>query len=572
MNRLWVLLIVLVLLGSANLILAQSSVQKLNPEEINQQLIEARSLLSEDVDSSLALAGHALEAATVLQLDSAIANSHHILGIAHYLLGNYYLFAEHCKQGLATRHAATNPRFAGAMYNNKGIAYEMMNLYDEAIEAYNRSIEFEKMLGNTYGYYETIINLGKLHEAAHMYDKAEELTLKALGYFTSIADTFYMGLCYQNLGSLFFSLGDMEMHRSHMEKSLEMYYALGNRQKTAELYFNLALNYSNRGMMDEWRHYLEKADSLKGESAVTAVNILQQKGRLEMFRGNYSKAEEYLIQSIGEFRRMQQDDGLLESYRNLIRLYAVTQRIGDLDSIMAVYITATRAMQNESILNRFAELDMQFENSRIRSELEMQYYLNQKNQLRIRLLIALFVFGGIASAVIAWLYYRLSQSKQSLFKLNVEKEPLAGNADRKHELIKSALVHHSVQYGEAGDYNIEKAESLHSSIYSKALNMVREEKLYRSPGFSIDDLADRLQESTDDLAQSISLTGGMNFNAFINEFRVEEVKQRLLTEEGRKVSLDEMAKETGFPNRSTLQKVFKEFTGLTPGQFRQLSE
>jgi AraC-like DNA-binding protein len=62
---------------------------------------------------------------------------------------------------------------------------------------------------------------------------------------------------------------------------------------------------------------------------------------------------------------------------------------------------------------------------------------------------------------------------------------------------------------------------------------------------------------------------GLNFNQYINQFRIHRLKERLKDKKYDYLSLFEIAQQCGFKNKSTFHKVFREFTQMTPKEFLQ---
>jgi AraC-like DNA-binding protein len=60
---------------------------------------------------------------------------------------------------------------------------------------------------------------------------------------------------------------------------------------------------------------------------------------------------------------------------------------------------------------------------------------------------------------------------------------------------------------------------------------------------------------------------GKNFNDFINELRIEEVKSRM--ERSGDAGLLAIAFESGFNSKATFNRAFKKFTGLTPREYQE---
>jgi AraC-like DNA-binding protein len=61
---------------------------------------------------------------------------------------------------------------------------------------------------------------------------------------------------------------------------------------------------------------------------------------------------------------------------------------------------------------------------------------------------------------------------------------------------------------------------------------------------------------------------GMNFNDFINRYRVEAVKKAFEQGEHQRKTLEGIAWEAGFNSKSTFLRAFKKHTAMTPTQYK----
>lgn len=105
------------------------------------------------------------------------------------------------------------------------------------------------------------------------------------------------------------------------------------------------------------------------------------------------------------------------------------------------------------------------------------------------------------------------------------------------------------------------------SMFNALKRMMEEERLYRDPGLSLKTLAVRLNTNTKYLSQVVNVHFGGNLQVFLNHYRVEEAKSRLLDEELSGLTLYGVAMQCGFRNKSTFYKAFRHATGLTPLEF-----
>jgi AraC-like DNA-binding protein len=92
------------------------------------------------------------------------------------------------------------------------------------------------------------------------------------------------------------------------------------------------------------------------------------------------------------------------------------------------------------------------------------------------------------------------------------------------------------------------------------------EKVYQEPAYSRADLARECGISEAILSRVINLHFQKTFPQLMNEHRIGDAC-RLLKETGANVRT--VAEEVGFNSLATFNRVFKEITGVTPGQYRQ---
>jgi AraC-like DNA-binding protein len=59
----------------------------------------------------------------------------------------------------------------------------------------------------------------------------------------------------------------------------------------------------------------------------------------------------------------------------------------------------------------------------------------------------------------------------------------------------------------------------------------------------------------------------MNFNMFINKYRVETFMSIAKAQENEKLTIEGMAYESGFNSKTVFNTYFKKETGLTPSQY-----
>ena len=109
-------------------------------------------------------------------------------------------------------------------------------------------------------------------------------------------------------------------------------------------------------------------------------------------------------------------------------------------------------------------------------------------------------------------------------------------------------------------------QELQNTIEKMSLFM-DQEKPYLNQNYSIHDLSRDINIPVYQLSPIINNYYQSNFNTWLNKFRVEYFIQISQREDKKGLTLDAIAKEAGFTNRTTFTNAFKKEKGTTPGQF-----
>ncbi len=104
------------------------------------------------------------------------------------------------------------------------------------------------------------------------------------------------------------------------------------------------------------------------------------------------------------------------------------------------------------------------------------------------------------------------------------------------------------------------------------LNQVEElmkcKELYKQKGLSLNELAKLTGQPAYLISQSINSGHGINFNEYVNRFRIEATK-KMLADAVSNDKVEAIASEVGFKSNTSLYQAFKKETGMTPHQYRK---
>lgn len=101
----------------------------------------------------------------------------------------------------------------------------------------------------------------------------------------------------------------------------------------------------------------------------------------------------------------------------------------------------------------------------------------------------------------------------------------------------------------------------------RLLTHISENKPYLNPDLSLRDLAKQIDIHPNHLSWLLNNSIGLNFNEFINQYRIEAFKSNAKAQENENLTIEGLAYESGFNSKTVFNTYFKRETGLTPRQF-----
>lgn len=105
----------------------------------------------------------------------------------------------------------------------------------------------------------------------------------------------------------------------------------------------------------------------------------------------------------------------------------------------------------------------------------------------------------------------------------------------------------------------------------KLMNFIDAEKPYLDAQLSLGSLAENLQLHPNKLSYLINEKTGMNFNEFINQFRLSHFKEIAVDAKNSHLTILGMAYESGFNSKTVFNAYFKKIENTTPGNWLKLA-
>jgi AraC-like DNA-binding protein len=150
-------------------------------------------------------------------------------------------------------------------------------------------------------------------------------------------------------------------------------------------------------------------------------------------------------------------------------------------------------------------------------------------------------------------YYAMKQKEIYPFTTSQKEEVM--------DIVKESFIQTDLKKKLLSDEKLEEFKS-------ELISLMIIEKPFLDTELSIIKLAEQMKISTHLLSYLINNGFNENFYQFVNRYRVEEAKQKLINESMNHLSLIGIAYEVGFNSKTVFFKTFKKNTGLTPMEFK----
>jgi len=102
--------------------------------------------------------------------------------------------------------------------------------------------------------------------------------------------------------------------------------------------------------------------------------------------------------------------------------------------------------------------------------------------------------------------------------------------------------------------------------------MKLETKPYLETKLSLQQVATDLSITKQELSQIVNEKVNMNFNDYINSYRIEEAKNMLTSSSFKNITIDAIAQKSGFHSKSAFYNSFKKQVGVLPKEYARLNQ
>ncbi|TPG35419.1 helix-turn-helix domain-containing protein [Flavobacterium pectinovorum] len=155
--------------------------------------------------------------------------------------------------------------------------------------------------------------------------------------------------------------------------------------------------------------------------------------------------------------------------------------------------------------------------------------------------------------------------------IGIYKYKLVKNKDAVYNFLNNdlAISYSSLQIVENSTPEEYKESITADNLYFQKLEILcKEQHIYTDSTLNREKVAEKLGISAGYVSQIINTITEDNFANYINQYRVEAVKEMISNSEYENYNLLTMGLESGFTSKTTFYKAFKKVTGQTPNEYK----
>lgn len=408
-----------------------------------------------------------------------------------------------------------------------------------------------ELIAKTYG------SIAHQYVQLNLYDKAKLYLDKAIEETNKLDDGnskyFLKALSFLELGNIVFDEKNYRSANENYKKSLVQFQEMIEPGKKVTYHYrrslyNIGNSYVSLNQLDSAEIYLNKSleisdvqnSELNDFIYVTLSQVYAQKGL-------YRRAVDTLLLVLGD-ENFDNDKLRSEIYLDLSRNY---KNLNEKEKY--IFYNEKYLKLNDSLRqNNLKAINTAIEQEQKDAEIALTE-ASRRNQI---LITGGIIFFSILSILIIYLIYKRRKERVIFERILTElkeKQEIPSISSEKEKVVKNE--------------NDLAPNPVEEEILLKLKKFENSQK-FTNPKLTISTLAVQLKTNTTYLSEVINNYKGKNFNAYINELRINYICEKIYTHpEYLNYKISYLAGESGFASHSSFATVFKSVTGISPSVF-----
>lgn len=456
--------------------------------------------------------------------------------------------------------------YQAVMYNVKGSIFSIQRgKYKDAVASYLQVLRLYKEIDDEESNIAMTYNrLGLLYQNIEDLPKSVSYFLEGIKVLEntppkSATDVYNLLILYSNLGNVYKEMNFLNKAIDYQNKALKLAEEVDSAIDKSRILHNLGSIYLEKDEFEKAIEYLLISQEMCGLLAIkegVMYNHLAL-GEAYMKSENYVEAQKHYDNALIYVKEFPYPKGEVSIYKDYSELY---KKLGDYNKALeyhTLYYNKEKELLGIETQEAIAQLEIEYETELKDEEIKrISYEYSIKKSENQKLIIGFISLVIITSGIIFFLIYR-NKTLRDLYERNVELMNSFKN--------KSYTEQSDVTTSETFENPEEDSLKI---IFNKLLFSLEKEKIYKDPDLSLSKVTDIIKSNEKYVSSAISTYTNMNYNNFINSYRIQEAK--LLIYENNRMNINEVMYASGFNSRTTFYEAFKKHTGMSPKQFKDM--
>ncbi|MDX1628160.1 MAG: tetratricopeptide repeat-containing sensor histidine kinase [Fulvivirga sp.] len=361
-----------------------------------------------DPDSAYELAQYAEDLATKRRDTLYLSALSEYLGILSTYRGEHYKALEYNLDALKYSRQMGDEAGVARALNNLGESYYELDLYGEAYDYYNQSLNKSLEIKDSLSAAVATYNVGRVLKSMGQLQKAKEFILEARNLSERIGDKEGIPYALNDLGEIYILEDRPELALETLKEALELCESFDNNIEiyilTPEVLNNIARAHRISGAYDSSLTYYNRAikyyENLGNEGGI-AETLLGQ-GKTLIKSNQLDEAARHLNKGLTIAKDANNKGVALQIYEELSRLYEIRNDFQRSLEFYKKFKNLSDSVFSEKKSEQFAQLQVQYETSQkdmeiaLLNEREAQRATQLENEEFLRnILVVILAFTGV---------------------------------------------------------------------------------------------------------------------------------------------------------------------------------
>lgn len=457
--------------------------------------------------------------------------------------------------------------------NSQAIYYKNKGNKEKAVALYHRALKKTDSLPNSQGPKAMIlVNMGNIYTDIGAYEKSIA-TMEDLLLVTDTVRSFSKIKAAALIGQStnYLELGEYDKGLEYCERALELGEYMQEESVTGPALNKLCDIYIAQQEYEKALEAAEKGLRLKAIQEPTKSRgwLLLNKGialyHLSQFEDAFNSVKASLTLA------QEKELPLIEmySYEYLAKIYEQESDFEKSFQAQKEYSRIKSTIEGDEKKAAISDVKQDMATSKV-SLASTKEELNTAQKRQKEWFLYGGIFGTVLLAGLLFFAYKKKVAERENIDLREKYKSLKEAIENASRV--TSLPQNTAQDNERPYENSSLTENDRRLHKHRILQMMRLEKPFLNPDLRLAEMAAKLDLSNAHLSEILHYGFKENFHNFINFYRVVEA-QKLMEEENQKDSkIIAIAFEAGFKSKTTFNRVFKNYTGQTPSEYRKMSQ